>query len=1790
MIVFCSKLQLLISFCAILCILGHSASQSSTISTSNTSTISTNTPFLIINPSTLPRNMAQNTRKSASYLEPLLFDVANSRDTSSTSLPFLIYPANRVSHLVVQSEASNAPSLGAILMPNLIWLDPFKYLAQEHVPKHPSVDKATKTAHRSRNNSKSKRHRFTWNADASDSRFVANSVYRWTDKEAFDQIECTNTRSVYNVIVDCDDDPCTQQPNPCPSILKATGDVSYIAGSTKTPSNTPVAAQSSLSRALALIVSLSLVMYPSNRVHYLSMLSIANLVVLSTRATPSPTVCLTTVREVFDVSSYTEWSKYSSPETFEGGTFILGTDNGYCYDTNPCIKIIGINPSNGGASLSDIYIERTLDTSSWSDVTLHLEATTRQLENSEMGFIDTVCDSNTAVRTGFNAGVDVDTHYSGCIYVNVASCGALTIRIGGYLSGTADHVYVTYVGIDYTVTSAPTASPTPSPTASPTPSPTICLTTVREEFNVSSFTGWMNHSSEETPIDNTFAIVNASDYCYGINPCITIVGIPNANSEDIYIERTLDTSSWSDVTLHLEATTRALDNSNENGFIETVCDHNTAVRTDFNAAVNPARRYSGCIYVRVVSCNELIIRIGGHLSGTADYVYVTYVGIDYTVTLAPSSAPTNQPSGAPSIAPTNAPSAAPTLNPTTTPSNAPSTNPTITPTLAPSAAPTTCLEFDENHIFSDDGQNEESLSHKLLNLHFVKPVTNASKLVLASSLYKQTVTYSNNEVQQLMCEQINSCLKANIHFRDNSVCNIQCSGAYSCVDAIILMSNCDTAHIICNGSNACNELYVEVESHDFMIECGETTSCNFVRVNITGHNKKGTISCIDFGACDSANIFVNPANYKNVQLQMVSYSQNVTFSNGFGYREMNESAATYVQCNTNQTYIEYNNSDLSDNDVERLILNEYTKEVFPCDGVTIICFDNVTSEASQCDLKFTAHSLTMDANSSDPCYWVQVDNVLDISCTGTCNASPTLDPTASPTATPTETTLNPTNNPTIEPTSNPTNNPTFIPTNDPTVDPTIDPTFDPTSDPTTNPTLDPSQSPTLSPSAAPSISPSRAPSFAPSVAPTFSPSYSPTKAPSFSPSSAPSIAPSVAPTFAPSRMPTAAPSLSPSNAPTRLPTVDVDDVDKGGYDYYLDIEYAVHNLTAENKKDIVSNTQQVISEIEEILEMNYFDEEVLKYNAFWLDVKEINDVNIKESRKLTQYDLDILEIQNIPTVFTTRIETKEQLTGFIITKSSGDTFRYNTELNLQKYFNNTALYFNVLFPESELMANAKFTTEAPSDNTALILAIIVASIGLIISFGAFAFNKMPDTSVDNAEFWAPLLISLNFYDFLSDINLSYTIIQKVTFSPQSLYELIFWLAFGSIFFIVLPFASNLFYAMRIRRQKVIQSNPAARSYFTKMLPQFILMCVFCAGTYPVITLTSSRIFGLQIFNAGLLSYELHQLSKIKIRSTIYLENSPQLLIQVLYALLQKELETATILAFVASFLSVVASIIIYQAQKDVSDEYFVSKYFISLRTEEFDADDKANIRQYRGLKAQLGNSLSALFAVSDKSIEIGYIMINDNGCAIHVQMSVFKEDLETLRNNIFRNQLQHMAGYNIQITEDLYIEHLFDEYRDKIALALIDHFHLDAVEKQFSVRYNKQLEHVQDSQSKARSALDVMTKRIATQHRLQMSEVISSDEEAEEDRNNMKLGVELEMAQITDTMDQKQPDDDEKEEAFLRPIYSEIDSLSKSKKLKLIMRLMVDAFESQTNDNDTPNTTDTCSKQKGENTTNNNNE
>eukprot|EP01083_Nonionella_stella_P139424 425286_1 len=320
--------------------------------------------------------------------------------------------------------------------------------------------------------------------------------------------------------------------------------------------------------------------------------------------------CLSTIRQEFDVSSFTEWETVCPDGKETAGTFTTSTSNAYCYITKPCIKIVGT-----GGSVSDVYIEKTLRTSLWKEITISFETYTRSLDTSdefklriECGFIETVCDEDAAERITFNENTEAD--YSGCITFDVSACDTFTVRIGGSLSGVFDYVYVTYVGIDYESSNS------------------SCLSTIREEFDVGSLTEWETVCPDEsTSCEGQITTTGTSNaYCYITKPCIKIIGSGGSVS-DVYIEKTLDTSLWTEITISFAAYTRSMDTSDECGFIETVCDEDAAERTTFNEKTTAD--YSGCITFDVSTCDTFTVRIGGSLSGSLDYVYVTYVGIDY---------------------------------------------------------------------------------------------------------------------------------------------------------------------------------------------------------------------------------------------------------------------------------------------------------------------------------------------------------------------------------------------------------------------------------------------------------------------------------------------------------------------------------------------------------------------------------------------------------------------------------------------------------------------------------------------------------------------------------------------------------------------------------------------------------------------------------------------------------------------------------------------------------------------------------------------------------------------------------------------------------------------------------------------------------------------------------------------------------------------------------------------------------------------------------------------------------
>ena len=207
---------------------------------------------------------------------------------------------------------------------------------------------------------------------------------------------------------------------------------------------------------------------------------------------------------------------------------------------------------------------------------------------------------------------------------------------------------------------------------------------------------------------------------------------------------------------------------------------------------------------------------------------------------------------------------------------------------------------------------------------------------------------------------------------------------------------------------------------------------------------------------------------------------------------------------------------------------------------------------------------------------------------------------------------------------------------------------------------------------------------------------------------------------------------------------------------------------------------------------------------------------------------------------------------------------------------------------------------------------------------------------------------------------------------------------------------------------------------------------------------SSSVFGLDFFNSGLLSSELRELSKIKIRCTIFCENIPQIIIQVIYLQTGEGNFEVTILAMAASLLSVASTLIIYFGEKDNQEDDTVAKYFLRLFKMDSEtglaaaaskaAKDaiKSNRKKKKGLmevlKEQVGSG-------GDKQIEVGTITMKDYGVIVHVQQLVTAAKLMKYKIN----------KKDFNLTEYDYIRSLYEEKMQNVRRSVWEHFGLNSL-------------------------------------------------------------------------------------------------------------------------------------------------
>ena len=142
-----------------------------------------------------------------------------------------------------------------------------------------------------------------------------------------------------------------------------------------------------------------------------------------------------------------------------------------------------------------------------------------------------------------------------------------------------------------------------------------------------------------------------------------------------------------------------------------------------------------------------------------------------------------------------------------------------------------------------------------------------------------------------------------------------------------------------------------------------------------------------------------------------------------------------------------------------------------------------------------------------------------------------------------------------------------------------------------------------------------------------------------------------------------------------------------------------------------------------------------------------------------------------------------------------------------------------------------------------------------------------NNQVDNAKWTVFIVFFLQAWDFFSDIALSV----QIWSSEQLNHDVrVFAAAVGSIVFVVVPYASNLLVASRLKGR--LKHNEAAKAYFEHNTAFFCLLVVTTGGCFPARCFVSSSCFGLSLLSSGITRYELRTLSEIKVLYSVLLEN------------------------------------------------------------------------------------------------------------------------------------------------------------------------------------------------------------------------------------------------------------------------------------------------------------------------------
>ena len=265
--------------------------------------------------------------------------------------------------------------------------------------------------------------------------------------------------------------------------------------------------------------------------------------------------------------------------------------------------------------------------------------------------------------------------------------------------------------------------------------------------------------------------------------------------------------------------------------------------------------------------------------------------------------------------------------------------------------------------------------------------------------------------------------------------------------------------------------------------------------------------------------------------------------------------------------------------------------------------------------------------------------------------------------------------------------------------------------------------------------------------------------------------------------------------------------------------------------------------------------------------------------------------------------------------------------------------------------------------------MIVVAVWILLMVSGYA--HMRHSGHDDFKIVSVVLFGVYTWDYFSDIFFASNLLKETerTALTSTLFA-------ASSLFIVVPVIKG--FLDLVKAQKEWLGSPVMSDRYSKWWDQYGTILYFlsfaCGSPFSAIDVVNSNLFGTRLFGMGLMQEDLRNFNRNRLISVVLLENCPQLLLQIFYAVFveQGEVGAVSVTAMVSSALSIFVAFLDYISTERVRKmERNQCLFPVMVDSEEPNFEDRLNELSHKTVA--LRQLLPAIFDRHVNDVEILWV-------------------------------------------------------------------------------------------------------------------------------------------------------------------------------------------------------------------------